>query len=230
MRPKGNINSCITVSYLLSLREQIYAYPLHARGKEKITVACPPTSQTMKRSGRSESISEDCGSIEHVLLANAEVPDLSIGANTDDEIAEIVDVINNDSSLLPSGIADAYNNVSRTSHSESQKIKLAKRPRPDVVLPKQNYNLICERLVGTLHMPIQTPKMGRDKKDTRTTCGICGAKTTIKCSHCGVGMNCLAELFICLTHINDSCSLSILQVSISTVLLIWHNKLFLLKT
>ena len=147
----------------------------------------------MKRSEISESISEDRERTDNVLLANVELPDLSIGVNNDDEIAEIVDVINNETSLLPSGMTDVYNNLPLASGSESQKVRLAKRPRPDAVLPRLNYNLICERLVGTLHMPIQTPKMGRDKKDTRSTCGICGAKTTIKCSHCEVGMNCPVE-------------------------------------
>jgi hypothetical protein len=58
--------------------------------------------------------------------------------------------------------------------------------------PLSNYNLITDRLVGTLHMPLQIPKMGKEKKDTRMKCGICGAKTTIQCSHCGVGM-CIAD-------------------------------------
>ena len=58
--------------------------------------------------------------------------------------------------------------------------------------PHSNYNLITDRLIGTLHMPLQIPKMGKEKKDTRTKCGICGAKTTIQCSHCCVGM-CIAD-------------------------------------
>lgn len=58
--------------------------------------------------------------------------------------------------------------------------------------PLSNYNLITDRLVGTLHMPLQIPKMGKEKKDTRMKCGICGAKTTIQCSHCCVGM-CIAD-------------------------------------
>jgi hypothetical protein len=148
----------------------------------------------MKRAEISASISDDN------LMSNADLPELSqlsAADNNDAEIAEIVDVINNDSSLLPSGIMEGYINGGIITHSlpnpdNRNKNKLAKRQKLDVVLPKTNHNLIVDRLVGTLHMPLQTPKMGRDRKDTRTTCGICGAKTTIKCSHCAVGM-CIAD-------------------------------------
>ena len=58
--------------------------------------------------------------------------------------------------------------------------------------PNYNYNLIVDRLIGTMHMPIQTPKIGQDKRDTRSKCGICNAKTTILCSHCLVGL-CIAD-------------------------------------
>lgn len=74
-----------------------------------------------------------------------------------------------------------------------QRAKGEKRSKSyENVIPNVNYNLINDRLVGTLHMPVQIPKMGKDKKDTRTKCGICCAKITIKCSHCGVGM-CIAD-------------------------------------
>lgn len=58
--------------------------------------------------------------------------------------------------------------------------------------PNCNYNLITDRLIGTMHMPLQTPKIGKDKRDTRSKCGICNAKTTILCSHCLVGL-CIAD-------------------------------------
>ena len=112
----------------------------------------------------------------------------SAAENNDAEIAEIVDVISNDSSILPNEITGAYDSIPLLPIKGERKAKLAKRPKLDGVLPRINYNLISDRLVGTLHMPLQTPKMGKDRKDTRSICGICGAKTTIKCSHCGVGM------------------------------------------
>ena len=138
--------------------------------------------------------SSGCGIRNHdeTLIESSELPELMAGDNNDAEIAEIVDVISNDSSLLPMDIMAAYHDESNGSHHQQRKSKLAKRQKLEVVLPKLNYNLICDRLVGTLHMPLQTPKMGRDKKDTRTNCGICGAKTTIKCAHCAVGM-CIAD-------------------------------------
>lgn len=114
--------------------------------------------------------------------------------HNDAEIAEIVDVIGNDSTLLHSEMTGVYDPLPPLPLMimEDRKVKVAKRPKLDPVYPKINYNLICDRLVGTLHMPLQTPKMGKDKKDTRSTCGICAAKTTIKCSHCGVGL-CIAD-------------------------------------
>ena len=140
----------------------------------------------MKRAG--SSISED-GDGDDNLLSGGDLPELSVAENNDAEIAEIVDVINNDTSLLPS-MMEGYINVPHILPPPDLRNKklLAKRQKMEMMLPKLNYNLICDRLVGTLHMPLQTPKLGRDRKDTRTTCGICGAKTTIKCSHCGVGM------------------------------------------
>lgn len=139
----------------------------------------------MKRTERSDSINVDGRSPE----AN-EQREQSVAEKNDAEIAEIVDVISNDSSLLPTEMSGSYGilPLCPLSYGEDQKVNHAKRPKINLLLPKLNYNLICDRLVGTLHMPIQTPKMGRDRKDTRSTCGICGAKTTIKCSHCGVGM------------------------------------------
>lgn len=137
----------------------------------------------MKRLERSETSSGDGTSLTE--FANNEQ---SSADNNDAEIAEIVDVISNDPSLLPNEIAGAYESIPLLPLKSERKAKLAKRPKLDGVLPRINYNLISDRLVGTLHMPLQTPKMGKDKKDTRSICGICGAKTTIKCSHCGVGI------------------------------------------
>jgi hypothetical protein len=96
--------------------------------------------------------------------------------------------------LLP---ADIFNNgylgEVTTLPPPPGKVKAERRPKTyEFAVPNVNYNLISDRLIGTLHMPLQIPKMGLDKKDTRTKCGICSAKTTIKCSHCGVGM-CIAD-------------------------------------
>ena len=137
----------------------------------------------MKRLERSDSLPGDGTSLTE--FGNSE---RSAAESNDAEIAEIVDVISNDSSLLPSQITGAYQSIPLLPLKNERKAKLAKRPKLDGVLPRINYNLISDRLVGTLHMPLQTPKMGKDRKDTRSICGICGAKTTIKCSHCGVGM------------------------------------------
>lgn len=141
----------------------------------------------MKRE-RSDSITADGD-----LISGVDLNEQSATESNDAEIAEIVDVISNDS-LLSGEISLGFDPLPLTLLPiiEDRKIKHAKRPKPDHVLPKINYNLICDRLVGTLHMPLQTPKMGKDRKDTRSTCGICGSKTTIKCSHCGVGM-CIAD-------------------------------------
>lgn len=74
-----------------------------------------------------------------------------------------------------------------------QKERSSKRKKPhQTIIPNVNHNSITDRLVGTLHMPLQIPKIGKDKKDTRVKCGICSAKTTIRCSHCNVGM-CIAD-------------------------------------
>ena len=137
----------------------------------------------MKRLERSDSLVGDGTSLTE--FGNSEQ---TAAENNDAEIAEIVDVISNDSSLLPNEIAGPYDAIPLLPLKSERKAKLAKRPKLEGVLPRINYNLISDRLVGTLHMPLQTPKMGKDKKDTRSICGICGAKTTIKCSHCGVGM------------------------------------------
>ena len=72
-----------------------------------------------------------------------------------------------------------------------QKGRAEKRPKAHD-LTSMNYNLINDRRVGTLHMPVQIPKLGKDRKDTRTKCGICGSKITIRCAHCDVGL-CIAD-------------------------------------
>lgn len=143
----------------------------------------------MKRTERSGLNAIDDGS-----HAGVDLNEQTSADHNDAEIAEIVDVINNDSSLLHGEMTGGYDPLPPLPLMimDERKIKVAKRPKLEPVYPKINYNLICDRLVGTLHMPLQTPKMGKDKKDTRSTCGICAAKTTIKCSHCGVGL-CIAD-------------------------------------